>query len=63
MSYYNYHAKIKEKILSGKLDYYKIVDSWNDISPAMVLYFKDGKTYPIRQHKWDEYLNLLSNLK
>lgn len=63
MSYFNYHAKVKQKIQEGKLVTFKIVDKYNSISPAMVLYFSDGKVMPIRQHRWDEYFDLISKIK
>lgn len=62
MSYFNYHAKAKNKINSGKLTKFEIVDKWNNISPALVLYFSDGEVMPIREHKWQEYLNLIDNI-
>lgn len=63
MAYFNYHAKVKQKILSGQLESFKVVDKHNSISPALVLYFSDGKAYPIREHKWDEYFEFISNIK
>ncbi len=61
--YFNYHAKAKKLISSGDLIYYTIVDDYNGISPALVLYFKSHKPMPIRKHKFDEYLILLNNEK
>lgn len=63
MTYYNYHAMVQKKISDGKLVSYKIVDKHNSISPAMLLYFNDGKVFPIRQHKWDEYFEIMSKTK
>ena len=57
--YYNYHAKAKQLITDGHLIQFEIVERWNNISPAMVLYFDNHKPMPIRKHKWDEYMELI----
>lgn len=54
--YYNYHAKAKKLIADGHLIDYDIVDQWNGIKPALVLYFDNHKPMPIRSYRWDEYL-------
>ena len=59
MSYFNYHAKAKKLISEGHLIDYEIVDSWNKISPALVLYFDNNKPMPIREYMWDEYFKIL----
>lgn len=56
MSYYNYHAKAKQLIADGHLVNMEIVEQWNTITPALVLYFDNHRPMPIRQYKWDEYL-------
>lgn len=56
MSYYNYHAKAKQLINSGHLTEMKIVKRWNNISPALVLYFDNHRPMPIREYRWDEYI-------
>lgn len=61
MSYFNYHAKAKNLIKNGELLYYTIVDNYNGISPALVLYFKNNKPMPVRQKHFEEYLNILEN--
>lgn len=38
MSYFNYHAKAKNLIAEGHLVDYEIVDNWNGIKPALVLF-------------------------
>lgn len=63
LGYYNYHAKIKEKIKDGKLVSFKIVDKWNSISPALVLFFSDGTTKPIREYRWEEYFELFKSME
>ena len=60
MSYFNYHAKAKRLIAEGHLVDYEIVDSWNKISPALVLYFDNNRPMPIRKYMWDEYFKILN---
>lgn len=59
MGYFNYHAKIKNKIKNGELERFEFVDEYNAIKPALLLYFKDGKVFPIREHMFDEYFEIL----
>ncbi len=59
MSYYNYHAMVKKLIKDGELIDYKICSSYNNISPALVLYFKSHKPMPIRDYRWQEYFDLI----
>lgn len=59
MSYYSYHATAKKLIQDGHLVRYEIVDSWNRITPALVLYFDNHKPMPIREYRWDEYMKML----
>lgn len=54
--YYNYHAKAKKLIAEGHLIHYEIVDQWNNIKPALVLFFDNHRPMPIRDYRWDEYL-------
>lgn len=63
MAYFNYHAKIKKKILEGKLQRYEIVQNWNGICPALVFYFFDGPPMPVREYKFQEYFEFLNELK
>ena len=35
-----------------------IVEKYNNISPALLIYFKDGSVMPIREHKFLEYVAL-----
>lgn len=57
--YYNYHARARQLISEGHLAHFEIVDKWNAISPALVLYFDNHKPMPIRQYRWDDYTELL----
>ena len=59
MAYYNYHAIIKRKILLNKLIKAEFVSAYKKIKPALDLYFNDGSIYPIREHKFNEYLPLI----
>lgn len=61
MGYYNYHAKAKQLIRNGHLVNLEIVNKWNNISPALVLYFDNHCPMPIREYKWDEYLKFQIN--
>lgn len=54
--YYNYHARAKALISEGHLVKMEIVERWNAISPALVLYFDNHRPMPIREYRWDEYL-------
>lgn len=59
--YYNYHAKAKQLISEGHLIKSEIVEKWNNIEPALVLYFNNHKPMPIRQYRWNEYLEFTAN--
>ena len=58
--YYNYHAQAKQLIADGHLVSYEIVDRWNSIKPALVLYFDNHRPMPIRSYRWDEYFKILN---
>ena len=58
--YFNYHAKVKKLIKEDKVVKIEFFKSYNNISPAMVIYFKNNPPMPIREHKWEEYLKLLN---
>lgn len=59
MSYYSYHNTIKNKIKKGLLVDSFVTNNYHGISPALVLVFSDGKSYPIRQYHWAEYFELI----
>lgn len=63
MGYFNYHAKIKRLIENSELVEWEIVENWNNIKPALVLYFKNDKPMPIREYRWDEYMEILKDYK
>ena len=60
--YFNYHAKIKNLILSNQLLNYGFFEDWNGIKPAMVFFFANHKPMPVRIEKWNEYINLLNEI-
>lgn len=62
MPYFNYHAKAKKLINDGHLIGFDIVDRWNNISPALVLFFDNNKPMPIRSHRFDEYIQFINSL-
>ena len=59
MGYFSYHNKIQTKIKKGELLSFEFLDEYHNISPVLVLYFKDGSSYPIRDHMFDEYFKIL----
>jgi len=60
MTYFNYHAKAKNLIVTGHLIKAEIVNKHNKICPALVLYFDCHPPMPIREYRWLEYFVLLS---
>lgn len=62
MGYFNYHAKLKRKIKEGELIKWEVVNQWNKISPALVLYFTDCPPMPVREYRFEEYFELLEKL-
>ena len=61
MSYYSYHGMAKKLIKEGHLVKYEIVEDWNGIRPALVLYFDNHRPMPVRDGRWDEYWEMLSS--
>ena len=60
VAYFNYHAKAKNLIATGHLVRFEIVERWGNIAPALVLYFDNNRPMPIREHRFDEYMQLLT---
>ncbi len=58
--YFNYHAKLKKLIREGHCTTFKFVESYHDISPCLLLEFDDGKVFPVREHRFSEYSQMLS---
>ena len=63
MTYFNYHAKIKNLIKTGQTIYFELLPEYNHISPAMVFYFKNNPPMPVREYKFDEYFELIEKYK
>lgn len=61
MAYFNYHAKVKNKIKQGKLTKYYFDKNYNGIGFALVLCFDEEK-FPIREKCFEEYFELIGNL-
>ena len=57
--YYNYHAQAKKLIEQGFLTKFEILKNWNNISPALVLFFSNHRPMPIRQEKLEEYFEII----
>ena len=64
MAYFNYHATAKRLIREGKLRGYVVVEKYKNISPALLLFFDDTRhpVMPIREHRWEEYRELIVRL-
>lgn len=60
--YYNYHAKIKKLIEMGELERYEVVENYNGISPALVLFFKNHRPMPVRIYRFEEYFELFEKM-
>lgn len=41
---------------------YEILEEYNGISPALVLYFKNDRAMPVREYKFDEYFELFEEI-
>ena len=65
LAYFNYHATAKRLIQQGKLKDFYFTADYRGISPALVLIFDDftHPVMPVRQHRWNEYLPLLTGEK
>ena len=59
MAYFNYHAKAKNLIAAGHLVRFEIVERWCNIAPALVLYFDNNRPMPVREYRFDEYINII----
>lgn len=61
MAYFNYHAKIKQKICNGELVSYHFEEHYKGIGFALVLCFED-RCFPIREYRFIEYFELIGDL-
>ena len=60
--YFNYHAKAMRLIREGHCTHFELVERWNQIAPAMVLYFDNEPPMPIREERWADYFELIDVL-
>ncbi len=59
---YPYHNKIKQRIKNKELTGYEYVEKYKNISPCLLLYFDtEPKIRPIREHRFEEYEQILEN--
>ena len=42
---------------------HEYVEKYNGIAPALLLYFENGLTMPIRQHRFEEYEVLINQFE
>ena len=57
--YYNYHNRATKLIKEGHLTGYVFRDSYNNISPCLLLRFDNHRPMPIRAHRFAAYENLI----
>jgi len=62
MAYFSYHAKVKKLISGGHLVSAKFYERYKNISPALVLFFDNERPMPIREHRFEQYRQILSEL-
>lgn len=60
MAYFNYHAKVKKLVEAGELKKAVFVEKYKNISPALVLIFKNHAPMPIREYRFKEYKHFLA---
>lgn len=61
---YPYHNRIRQRIRNGELTGYEFVDNYKNIGDCLLLYFKTPPfVRPVRPHKYEEYLNFLSEFE
>ena len=58
--YFNYHAKLQSLIKTGHSTAYEFLDEYRGICPCLLVYFDNHKPMPIRVHKFEEYMFILS---
>lgn len=57
--YYNYHGVVKKKIKNGLLEHLELVEKDNKARMMLIIYFKDGTKYPIKEEFIREYLEII----
>ena len=58
--YFNYHAKVQKLIKEKHAICFEYLASYHNICPCMLIYFDDGRKFPIRSHRFEEYEFLLA---
>jgi hypothetical protein len=58
-----YHNKCKKLIKEGHLINWEIVQKWNKIPNALILYFDNHRPIPIRDYRHEEYMQILQSQK
>lgn len=61
MTYFNYHAKVKNLITRGHCTGARILEEYHGICPALLLFFDNHPPMPIREYKWQEYFLILKS--
>ena len=61
--YFNYHAKLKRLIETGKAIGYERLENYHGISPCILVYFKGERPMPIREHRFEEYIFLFAKFQ
>lgn len=66
---FSYHNTAKKLIKDGHLVRFEIVERWNAIAPALVLFFDNHNPMPIREinqntgeNNWDMYWPLINKV-
>ncbi len=57
--YFNYHGNIKKKIKEQKLSHYEFRDDYKNLGYVLLLYFNDGKVYPIHKENIVLYMEYI----
>ena len=61
---YPYHNSIRQRIRNGELAGFEFVDNYKNIGECLLLYFDTPPfVRPVRPHKYEEYLNFLSDFE
>ena len=60
---YPYHNKIKQRIKNNEMKRFEYVDTYKSISPCLLLhFFTEPQIRPIREHRFEEYEEILNKL-
>lgn len=58
---FSYHNQIAKWIREGKLIGWAKKERHNAISPALCLFFDNGRMKPIREYRWEQYDFVIKN--